>query len=69
MADSALESAHRALRSLSNIAEECGYLKKEIKEDIQNLLRVLKNVFTGIRADINSMNEEKRRIVRCILTY
>ena len=69
MADSVVESVDRALKSLNNIAEEGGYLKKEMKEDIKNSVSVLKNVFTGMRADINSMNEEKRRIVRCILTY
>ena len=62
MADSVVESVDRALKSLSNIADKGGYLKKETQEDIQNVVSVLKNIVTYMRAEINSLNEEKRKL-------
>ena len=35
---------------------------KETKEDIQNAVSVLKNIFTEMRAEINSLHEEKRKM-------
>ena len=50
------------MKSLSNIADKGGYLKKETKEDIQNVESVLKNIFTDMRAEIYSLNEEKMKL-------
>ena len=51
------------------ILDKGGYLKKGTKEDIQEAVSFLKNIFTEMRAEINSLNEEKRKTEKvCVAT-
>ena len=63
MADEVEERLESALKYLTNIAETGGYLKKEIKEDIQDAVSTIKNCVKVMKDEIDDKKNERKKLM------
>jgi hypothetical protein len=62
MVDTITDSYESTLKTLANIAEAGGYIKKEVREDMQKAVSIIRNCFKELTSTVGGRIRKKDKI-------